>query len=203
MTSIPGPGAGPSPADPPGPLTRRRYGEPAMLAALAPVRDAMLRQASEQAAAIVGQARRQAEEALDQARRDAAAQVLRAAEAGRSQAVPLAAALRNRGRRDARTALLGAQREAYEELCARVRAAVSALRDDPGYGQLTERLRRDAGRAAGPGAVITEVAAGGVIARGPGTVVDCSLPRLADAAVAALGDQLVWLWTPGRRRERS
>jgi vacuolar-type H+-ATPase subunit E/Vma4 len=199
----PAPVPGLAPGDPPGPRTRRPAGERAKLAALAPARDAMLRQASEQAAEIVRQARRQAQEAIGQARRDAAAQVRSAAEAGRSQAVPLAAAVRNRGRRDARTALLSAQREAYEELCARVRAAVSALRDDPGYGQLAERLRRDAGRAAGPGAVVTEAPAGGVVARGPGTVVDCSLPRLADAAVAALGDQLAWLWTPGRRREGS
>jgi vacuolar-type H+-ATPase subunit E/Vma4 len=174
-----------------------------MQAALAPVRTALLRRAGEQADMIVGQARRQAEEALRQARSDAASQVASAREAGRSQAVPLAAALRSRGRRGVQTAVLSARREAYEELCDQVRASVTSLRDEPGYDLLLKRLRQDAARAAGPGAAITEAPAGGVIARGPGIVVDCSLPRLADAAVEALGGKVAWLWTPGRRPGRS
>ncbi len=174
-----------------------------MQAALAPVRAALLRRASEQADEIVGRARRQAEDALGQARSDAAGQVASAREAGRSQAVRLAAALRSQGRRGVQAAVLSAQREAYEELCDQVRASVTSLRDEPGYDLLLKRLRHDASQAAGPGAAVTEVAAGGVIARGPGIVVDCSLPRLADAAVEALGGKVAWLWTPGMRPERS
>ena len=169
-------------------------------AALAPVRDALLRRAHERAAEITAEARHQAAGALDRARRDAASQVARAREAGRAQAAPLAAALRAQGQRGARTTLLGAQREAYEALRDRVRVSVASLRDGPGYDLLLERLRHDAGRAAGPGALLTEAPAGGIIARAPGIVVDCSLPRLADAAVEALGDQVAWLWTPGSRR---
>jgi hypothetical protein len=184
------------------PGIRMRAAEPAMRAALAPVRAAMLRRAQEQADEIVGQARRQAADAVAGARADAGGSVVQAREAGLAQAAPLAAAVRNRRRRDVRATVLAAQREAYEELREQVRAAVSALRDEPGYGLLLERLRRSARQAAGPAATLTEDPAGGVVARGPGVVVDCSLPRLADAAVEALGAEVDWLWTPGRRRGR-
>jgi vacuolar-type H+-ATPase subunit E/Vma4 len=176
--------------------------ETAAEAALAPVRATLLRRAREQAAGITAEARRQAAGARDQAHRDAARQVAQAREAGRAQAGPLAAALRAHGRREGRAPLLSAQREVYEELRRRVRASVASLRDGPGYDLLLERLRHDAAQAAGPGAVLTEAPAGGIIARAPGMVVDCSLPRLADAAVEALGDQVAWLWTPGSRRRR-
>jgi len=173
-----------------------------MRAALAPVRAALLRRAREQAAGITAQARRQAEDALARARSDAAGQLASAREAGQAQAVPLAAALRSQGRRGARAAVLNAQREAYEELRARVRASVASLPGRPEYGLLLTRLRRDAARAAGPGATVTEAPGGGIIARGPGIVVDCSLGRLADAAVDALGGQVTGLWAPDRQPRR-
>jgi hypothetical protein len=182
--------------------TVQRNQETAERAALAPVRAALLRRAREQAAEITSEARRQAAGAVDRAHSDAASQVTHARETGRAQAAPLAAALHAQGRRGARATLLGAQREAYEELRRRVRTSVASLRGGPGYDLLLERLRYDAGQAAGPRAVLTEAPAGGIIARAPGIVVDCSLPRLADAAVEALGDQVAWLWTPGSHRRR-
>ena len=198
MNGAPAAGAAPAPA-PVSPGIRMRAAEPAIRAALAPVRAAMLRRAQQQADEIVGQARQQAADAVARARADADAGVAQAREAGLVQAAPLAAAMRNRRRRDARAAVLAAQFEAYEELREQVRAAVSALRDEPGYGLLLEGLKRSARLAAGPAATLTEDPAGGVVARAPGSVVDCSLPRLADAAVAALGVQAERLWTPGRR----
>lgn len=177
--------------------------ETAAQAALAPVRAELLRRAREQAAGITAGARRQAAQALGEAHRDAARQLDQARAAGQAQAAPLAAAVRTEGRRGAQEIALAAQRAAYDELRDRVAAAVASLRDGPAYAPLLARLRLDASQAAGPGAVLTEAPAGGIIARGPGTVVDCSLPRLADAAVAALGDQVAWLWTPGRRRRPS
>ena len=197
MTGTPAAEPVPAPATP---GIRTRAAAPAMRAALAPVRAAMLRRAQDQADEIVGQARRQAADAVARARAAADDQVARAHEAGLAQAVPLAAAVRNRRRRDVRATLLAAQRGAYEELREQVRAAVSALRDEPGYGLLLEPLSRSARQAAGPAHTLTEDPAGGVVARAPGVVVDCSLPRLADAAVEALGAEADWLWTPGRRR---
>ena len=197
----PGPPA-PAASDPPGPGGRHRDEETARRAALAPVRAALLRRAREEAAGITARARRQAEDALARARGDAASQLASAREAGRAQAVPLAAALRSRGRREARAAVLNAQREAYEELRRQVRASVAALRGGPEYGPLMKRLREDAARAAGSGATVTEAPGGGVIARAPGIVVDCSLSRLADAAVDALGGQVTQLWAPDAPRRR-
>jgi hypothetical protein len=170
--------------------------------ALAPVRAALLRRARDQAAGITAAAGAQAASARSQAHREAAGLAARGREAGRAQAAALAAQLLAQGRRDARATVLGTQREAHEELRRRVRATVAALRDEPGYDLLLERLRREAAQAAGPHAVLTEAPAGGIIARAPGIIVDCSLPRLADASVEALGDQVAWLWTPGERRRQ-
>jgi vacuolar-type H+-ATPase subunit E/Vma4 len=193
------PAAAPAPA-PAGPGARMRAAGPARRAALAPVRRAMLRHAHEQAEEIVGRARQRAADAVARARADADDSVIHAREAGLAQAAPLAAAVRNQRQRDVRATVLAAQRAAYQELREQVRAAVSALREEPGYDLLMERLRRSAQRAAGPAATLTEDPAGGVVARAPGVVVDCSLPRLADAAVEALGAEMDRLWTPGRRR---
>jgi hypothetical protein len=197
VTGPPAAGAAPAPASQ---EIRIRAAEPAVRAGLAPVRAAMLRRAHEQADEIVGQARRRAADAITAARADGDASVVQAREEGAAAAAPLAAAARNQRRRDVRATVLAAQREAYQELREQVRAAVSALPGEPGYDLLLERLRQIARQAAGPAATLTDDPAGGVVARGPGVVVDCSLPRLADAAVEALGAETDWLWTPGRRR---
>ena len=39
-------------------------------------------------------------------------------------------------------------------------------------------------------------ARGGVVAKSPGVLVDCSLDRLADLAVAELGASIRQLWSP-------
>ena len=116
--------------------------------------------------------------------------------AGRAQAVPQAAAVRRRARSDARSALLGAQREAYDELRAQVRAAVDGLRSEPGYDRLLEALARMAQLEAGPGATVSASEDGGVVARSPGVLVECSLARLADLAIEALDGEVRELWAP-------
>ena len=92
--------------------------------------------------------------------------------------------------------MLGAQREAYQDLRAQVIAAVGGLQTEPGYQSLLSRLAAMATQAAGPGAAVTVQPDGGVVARSPGVVVDCTLPRLAVLAVDELGDQVRELWTP-------
>ena len=146
--------------------------------------DRIVEQAHAEAAAIVRQARRSADEA-----------VALAWTRGQADGAQAAAAERSRGREQARLILFGAQREAHEELRGQVLAAVGGLRDEPGYEQLLARLTTMAGRAAGPGAIITVDPAGGVVARSRQALVDCSLPRLADLAVDALGDRVRVLWT--------
>ena len=165
-------------------------------AALGPVRAHMLRRATEQADRILADAHSEADAIISQGRLSAERAVSQAREAGRREAAELAAAERSRGHSDARSVLLGARREIFEELRGRVRAAVGGLRDEPGYDQLLERLTGMARQAAGPDAVLAASAAGGVVARSAELLVDCSLPRLADLAVEALAADVQALWTP-------
>lgn len=91
---------------------------------------------------------------------------------------------------------LTAQREALEELRARSAAAVRALRDDPCYPRLLDRLGALARAAGGADLVIEEQPDGGVLAEAPGRIVDCTLTALAARAVDALGAEVERLWAP-------
>jgi vacuolar-type H+-ATPase subunit E/Vma4 len=163
---------------------------------LAPARARMLRDAADQAARIVAEARRDADGITARARQEAERTVSLARAAGRAQAGPQAAAVRRQARSDARSAVLGAQREAYDELRARVRTGVDRLRGEPGYDRLLDALTRMARQEAGPGATVAASEDGGVVAWGPGVLVDCSLPRLADLAVEVLDGEVRELWAP-------
>ncbi len=167
--------------------------------ALEPVRARLLAEARAEADQITAQARAEADRVVRDARAAAERAIALARAEGEAAAVPLAAAERRQGRARARETVLGAQRAAYEELAERVRAAADELRDEPEYPALLSRLTALATRAAeAAGAVDVSVsvpAQGGVIARAGLTVVDCSLPRLAAQALAALGDQVRELWT--------
>src|SRR5512146_2860608 len=143
-------------------------------AALEPVRAHLRQAAAAQAAQIRADAHHCAGRIRQQARLAAAATVEQARADGRAEAAPLAAA----------------------ELRRQVRAAVAALPGKPGYDHLAGRIAALARRAAGPGAVVTAVPAGGWLAQAPGVTVDCSLTRLADLAVEALGAEVQGLWTP-------
>jgi vacuolar-type H+-ATPase subunit E/Vma4 len=168
----------------------------AQTAALAPVRTHLLCQARAEADRITEEARGTAAAILRQARSAADEVVALAPAQGRADAVLAAAAEQAQGREQARSIVLGAQREAYEDLRAQVLAAVGGLRAEPGYQRLVSRLVTIAVRAAGPGAAVTVPPGGGVVARSGGVVVDCTLPRLADLAIDELGDQVRELWTP-------
>lgn len=165
-------------------------------AALAPVGAEMLRAAADQAAAIRVGARREAARIVARAKESATEAVTQAQAAGRRDAAAIARAERIRGRGESRTVVLSAQRAAFDALRARVREEVAVLRSDPGYGRLLDRITRMARLSAGPEAVLTSSPDGGVLARSPGVVVDCSLTRLADLAVLALGPSVRELWTP-------
>lgn len=164
--------------------------------ALAPVRAYLLTGAETEAKRILTEARAQADSILEQARRDAAETVSRARARGEADGAQAAAAERSRARDQARSIMLGAQQEAYQELRARARAAADGLRTEPGYQALLSRLVTMATRAAGPGAAVTVQPEGGAVARSGDVSVDCTLPRLADLAVDGLGDQVRELWTP-------
>lgn len=164
--------------------------------ALTPVRADLLRRAEAEATRILAAAHAQVGSILRQARQGAAETVDRARARGEADAAAESAAERSRGRDQARSIMLGAQREAYQDLRAQVLTAVGGLRTEPGYQGLLSRLTTLATRTAGPGAVITVQPEGGVVARSDGIVVDCTLPGLAGRAVDELGDQVRELWTP-------
>jgi hypothetical protein len=155
-------------------------------AALEPVRAAMLRQATQDAATSIASARDAATAMIAHARADADALVAQAMVEGAAQAAPVAVAELSRGRQAARSVTLGADLAVRDEVVRRMKAAVLALRDRPDYPRLLERLSVLAASAAGPGAVVTAHPHGGVVATSGGVTVNCSLPRLADHAVAVL-----------------
>jgi vacuolar-type H+-ATPase subunit E/Vma4 len=159
-------------------------------AALAPVRAAMLRRASAEAAHVLASARGAAGGLRDSARAEAARTVSRAREDGQAQAAPLALAEVSRGRREAQAILLDAELRARDELESRIRSAILGLRSEPGYGTVRETLSELARRTAGPGATVSEHQSGGVVAHAPGVLVDCSLPRLAERAIEVLGPRI-------------
>jgi vacuolar-type H+-ATPase subunit E/Vma4 len=168
----------------------------AQAAALAPVRARMLEAAHAEAGRIVARARAEAATLVRDAHRDAEEAVARARAQGRADGALAAAAERHRGREQARSIALRAQRDAHTELRGQVLGAIGGLRAEPGYRQLMVRLTAMAARAAGPDATVTVAPAGGVVARSGSVIVDCTLPRLADLAVDALGDEVRELWTP-------
>jgi vacuolar-type H+-ATPase subunit E/Vma4 len=164
-------------------------------ALLAPARARMRREAADQAARILAEARREAAATIARAEQRGAAALAQARAAGQQEAAVLAAGIDSQAHREARTVLLSAQAAALDDLRTRVRAEVAALRGAPGFGQLHDRLTTMARQAAGPGAVVSSSPDGGVLARGAGVAVDCSLARLADLAVQALGPDVREVWT--------
>jgi vacuolar-type H+-ATPase subunit E/Vma4 len=164
--------------------------------ALEPVAERLRRDAEAEAARLGSAARDEAGAMLARAHRDAAAAIEAAAAAARATAAPLTAAALRQARDTARSAVLSAQREAYDELLRQVHAGIAALADQPEYDQLRHRIERLAGLAAGPDALIAPDPGGGVVARSRGVLVDCSLGRLAVLAVAELGAAIRELWTP-------
>jgi vacuolar-type H+-ATPase subunit E/Vma4 len=162
--------------------------------ALEPVRAWLLAAARAEADRRRAEAAADAERQVAGARAEAEAILADARAQGTAEGSALAAAEQTRSRRLARRLVLQAEWEAYEELRARSRAAVRALRQDPGYPALRERLNRLALAAAGPGARVSEHPDGGVVAEAPGLRVDCTLDGLAERAIAALGGEVAELW---------
>jgi cell division septum initiation protein DivIVA len=165
-------------------------------AALAPVRAYLLDTARREASRILETARAEAEVVIGQARRAAEEAVAAATSDGQATGASLGIEERNQGRSQARSIVLAARRAAEVRLREQVMAAVARLPEEAGYADLVARLSRLATDAAGPGATVTSSPAGGVVARSGQVVVDCSLPRLADQAIDALGGRVKELWGP-------
>jgi vacuolar-type H+-ATPase subunit E/Vma4 len=159
-------------------------------------REALLAEARQEADRLLAEAEAEARAILERAGEHADTIVSRAREDGRAEGRVAASREEAQARMLARLEVLAARREVYEELGRRARAAALALRDDPGYPTLLERLaaaaRRDLGAAA---EVETDPdGAGGVRARAGSRRVDYTLATLADRCLRGLGPTARRLW---------
>jgi hypothetical protein len=164
-----------------------------IVAALHPVREALLARARADARAQLEEADRDAECAVDEARAQvgqlrADARRGGAADAQQVRAVELAGA-----RRRARAQVLAAQREAYETLRRQVREALLAAVPPE---RLAAALAARARAVLGPGARIRERPDGGVIGVEAGRQVDCSVDALVDRALDTCPGRVNGLWSP-------
>ncbi|TDW30138.1 hypothetical protein [Cryobacterium psychrophilum] len=168
--------------------------QPEAEAALAPVREALLATARKTAAQIQEDAQAQAQVLLDAAHGEAdrirAGAAATGESAGRSQA-----ALRSaRTRRQAHETVLTQQNNLFLELRREVAESATALRSDPRYPDLLDRLTERARAALGPDATLTESSDGGGIAERGSRRLDLSLPTLALSTLDSLSAEISPLW---------
>ncbi|MGD3110675.1 hypothetical protein [Streptomyces sp. YGL11-2] len=161
---------------------------------LAPVRAALLRAADEEAERLVAAARRDAEATVAAARSRSAALLREARHRGEDEGGRASAAAVAQARRSARAGLLKAQAEAYEELCRTVFAQVRRCRREASYPAVRDRLARQARRALGPEATVTEHPQGGVIGTADGRSADLSLDAVAGRVLEHSGAGIETLW---------
>jgi vacuolar-type H+-ATPase subunit E/Vma4 len=170
---------------------------PGTVAALAPVRDALVAEARADAARLVADAANERQARETRARGQSAALLAQARADGEAEAERELAAERTTARRRARAIVLTAQREAYEALLQSVSERVSRIAAEPHYPELVERLSAVARHQLGPH---TRVLAGeggrpGVVGEVDGRRVDYTLESLAEEALKDLGPDVEALWT--------
>jgi vacuolar-type H+-ATPase subunit E/Vma4 len=166
-----------------------------VLATLAPVRRALLEDATAEGERLVAAATADAHDVVAAARAD----VDEAVERARHKAAAAAAARRERelatARRDAHGMILAERAALRRSLIDRVHAAVAALPDDPRYPELVDRLVRLARDQLGDDAVVTDDPDGGFVASVGPRRVDYRLAALADRAVDAAAEEVAGLWS--------
>lgn len=155
---------------------------------LAPVIAALRQRAHHDSDRILGQAREQARERLTAANGEAERIRGGARDRGASDAAAVMAAEAARGRRRGRELILRHRRQLYEQLRRSCHEAVAQLPQEPELSGLTQALAELARRELGPGAVVTPLPDGGVVAAVPGRRLELSLRHVTDAVLAQLGD---------------
>ncbi|MEU8875949.1 hypothetical protein AB0D24_33320 [Streptomyces javensis] len=166
------------------------------VAALAPVRAALLRTARDEAQGLLERADREAAALLGEARATARSLLEEGSRQGEQDGAAAARTIRAGARRAARARTLAARREAYEELRRRAFARGRELRDSATYPAARDRLRRRALRLLGPDAEVTEAPDGGVVGRAAGRRAECTLDGLTARALDRLGVEVETLWSP-------
>jgi cell division septum initiation protein DivIVA len=160
--------------------------------AIAPVREALLARAREDAAATLRAAEAAAEDLLANARAEADRIGAQARATGEADAAAARAAGLARAHRAARALMLGEQRAAYAALRERSRAALAERADAALRAALTARVAR----VLGEDAVVADAPGGGVLATAGERRADGSFDALVDHALAVLGPRLAGLWSP-------
>ncbi len=160
------------------------------------VRTALLSAAHQSADQIAGTARDEAA-AVTRAARQEADRILSDARAqGRADGAAFLAADVARARREARTAVLRAQRAAYQQLVDRSRSAARQLSREPAYASQLDRLSALVRRQMGDAAEIRRLPSGGLLAETPMRRIDLSADALVDRAIEELGGDICGLWAP-------
>jgi vacuolar-type H+-ATPase subunit E/Vma4 len=163
---------------------------------LDPVREALLAQTRAEAEGLVSQARARAAAQVAQAEEEAGALIARARAEGEAAAELQAAAELADARRRARTLVLEAKRDVYEDLRREAQAAAQRLRGEPGYEELVGRLAILVRERLGPDfEVELDPPGGGIVARAGNRRLDCSLPALVERCLAQHAVELERLWS--------
>jgi vacuolar-type H+-ATPase subunit E/Vma4 len=157
------------------------------------VRSHHLAAAREHADAILRDARAQAQQIRDKSAADAAAMMARAEQEGADAAELDTVREWTGARRRARTLILAAQSDAYSSLRA---AITTAVRADPRYAVLLQRLVDVARRRLGPGAEIVIDTDGdrGVTATRMNRHIDWTLGKIVEQSLERLGPRIEELW---------
>ncbi len=167
-----------------------------LVAALEPVRRALLDDAGQEAERLVEEATTEAEARVSAVE----ARAERAVEQARQRARATAAARARRAvgaaRRDAHAAQLEAESGIFADVVERLHRAVDAMPSDPRYDALLDRLEEAARRRLGEKATIErDPEGGGVRASRDERRVDYGLRALADRALEALAEEVAELWS--------
>jgi len=163
---------------------------PTLVDALAPVRDALLAAARQEAERDIERARTAAARTLADAATQAELMRSQARERGAADAAAALTADRARARHAARATVLAARREAYDALCSGARRAVAGVREDAGYAGLCRQMADALRRVLGPDAQVRESPDGGMVGEAHGRRLDYSLSGFADRAVVAMASEL-------------
>jgi vacuolar-type H+-ATPase subunit E/Vma4 len=156
-----------------------------------PLRSALLEQRHAEAERVLAHAEERAEARLAEAETTGRALVEQARAEGVAAAAIAGAHEEARARRQARALVLAAKREVFEESRRRALAAAHALRSEPGYASLLERLSARARRQLGASAILEiDPPAGGVRASNGARHVDYTLDALVERCLAQLGTEV-------------
>ncbi|HUX71309.1 MAG TPA: hypothetical protein VMV41_12405 [Cellulomonadaceae bacterium] len=164
-------------------------------ASLEPLRAALRAAAERESAQVRADAAVEVAGLLESARRESTRIRADAVAEGAAVARGSAALRSARMRREAHEIVLARQDQVYATLVAGVGAAASALRTDPRYPALLDRLTERARELLGPQAVVTESPEGGIVAERGSRRLDLSLPSVAKAALGAVAPEVSTLWT--------